>query len=105
MADITSPQAVKFTNEKARPFADAYAQLYFAAKTLIAEWNAQSLSGVITNDPADTVIDGSATDGRPIATGEDVTAQVTRAQELVADLEATNNAKLNTILAIAVNTR
>lgn len=99
MPDITNPQAVKFDNEAIRPFARRYIQLYREAKALDQAWNAQSLSAVITNT-ADVVVDGAAGDGRPVATGAKLTLIITRAQQLVTDLEQTSNAKLNTLLAV-----
>lgn len=102
MAAITDPTAVKFANEKIRPTADLMGSLYFTAKALVAEWNATGMSAKITNT-ADNIVDGSATDGRNPMTGAQATAIVTRAQEVIADYEATSNAKLNTVLVPAVN--
>ena len=102
MADITNTQAVKFCNEKVRTVADRMAQLYYAAKAVVDEWNSNSLSGVIPNT-TDVVVDGAATDGRFIITGAKATSIITRAQEVVADYEAGSNAKLNTVLQVAVN--
>lgn len=95
-------QAIAFANTKARVYADARAQSYMTAKALVNFWNANSVSGVIPND-ATQIADGAATDGRQIVTNAQITSIVTRAQEEVADFEATSSAKLNTILAVAVN--
>lgn len=102
MADITNPEAVKFCNEKVRVAADKLASAYFLAKEVQAEWFANSMSDVIPNDSS-PVVDGSATDGRHPITGADATNIITRLGELITDYEASANAKLNTILGVAVN--
>lgn len=102
MPDITNPQAVVFANEKIRVMADLMASNYLTAKTLVADWNALSMSSLITNT-SDNIVDGSATDGRSPITGIQATAIVTRAMEIIADYEAGSNAKLNTVLQVKVN--
>ncbi len=104
MADITNPQAVKFTNEQARPMADLYAQAYYALKSLSDVWDAQNIVTIIPNAP-DVIIDGSASDGRAAITGAMVNGLVTNAKAFVADLEANSKLKLNGLLKIAVNPR
>lgn len=107
---ITNPQAIAFSDQKDRRAADKFAQLYYWAKLVVNEWNAGSLSSLITNT-ADVIRDsasptddiGTGGDGRHVITGAQATAIITRCQELIADFEANNNAKLNTILAVAVN--
>lgn len=95
----TNAQAITFDNQLARPYANEAYRLYLAAKNLSNQWNAQSVSSVIPNDST-VISDGAAADGRPTATNAQVTNMVTRAQEVVADMEANSSAKLNTILAI-----
>lgn len=102
MPDITNPEAVKFCNEWVRPKADQFAQNYYAAKRIVNEWNAKSLSSIIPNNTS-TIIDGAAQDGRHVISGADATAIITRAQEVIADYEATSNAKLNTVQKVAVH--
>lgn len=102
MPAITDPAAVAFANQKIRPMADAMAQNYATCKAIVNAWNALTMSAKITNT-ADIISDGSATDGRNQITGAQATAIVTRAQEVIADYEATSNAKLNTVLQVAVN--
>ena len=94
MADINNPEAVQFTKVLARPAADAIAYAYWLAKKTLAEWYSNDLGSVITNT-SDLVTDGNP---KPV-TGAQVTSVITRASELVADLEADGSAKLNTILA------
>jgi len=103
MADITNPQAIAFANNRIRVIADLQAQLYYASKALTADWFAQGVDTVIPNNAGDTVVDGSATDGRAPITGAKVNSIITRASEYVTDMEANTNSKLNTVLAVAVN--
>ena len=77
-------------------------RLIFSAKSIVADWNARGLSSIIPNDSS-AVVDGSLTDGRPPITGAKTTNIITRALDLIADLEANNNAKINTVLQVRVN--
>lgn len=104
MADITNAEAVRFSNDKIRVAADKLAQAFYFADLVVNEWNANDMASLISNKSLDTLIDGSADDGRHVITGADATNIVTRCQELIADYEASGNAKLNTILGVAVNT-
>ena len=100
---ITSPQAIKFSNEKIRVAADRLAQAYNFANIVIDEWNSGA-SADFPNDGAEVLQDGADVDGRPIVDGAELHLLITRLTELQTDYEATSNAKLNTILAVAVNT-
>ena len=102
MADITNPQAVRFCNERVRPAADRFAQLYWWAKAVAAEWAAQGI-GALIPDGASEVIDGARFDGRAVITGADVNTLAARVSEFIALLEADEKAKLNQILKVAVN--
>ena len=94
MADIVDTEAVQFTQTLARPTANAIAYAYWLAKKTLAEWYSNDLSSVITNDTS------LVTDGNPKpVTGAQVTSVITRASELVTDMEASSSAKLNTLLA------
>jgi hypothetical protein len=104
MADISDPQAVRFCNERVRPAADRFAQLYWWAKAVAAEWEAQGIAAKIPND-ASVILDGAATDGRPIITGADVNTMAARVAEFIALLEATGSAKLSQILKVSVNSQ
>ncbi len=46
---------------------------------------------------------GTNGDGRKVISGQDLHNIMTRLSELTSDYESTNNAKLNTILAVSVN--
>ena len=52
---------------------------------------------------AAVIVDGSETDGRQQITGANVHQLHGHLAEMVADMEANNNAKLNIALKIAVN--
>lgn len=102
MATINNAQAVAFCNQKVRPMADTMAQSYFTAKAIVSFWNANSLSSVIPNT-TDIIVDGAATDGRQILTGQAATAIITEALAIVSHYEASTNAVLNQIQQVAVN--
>ena len=104
MADIDNAQTVRFCNEKLRVLADALSTAYYAAVAVTQAYYADpSLGELLSANMSGAVLDGSQTDGRPIVTGNDALGLITRASELVADYEANGNAKLNTVLAAAVN--
>ena len=103
MAEITNTQAVKFCNEQIRPAANIFARLYYDAKQVYQTWMALNLGEIIAYNNTDPVIDGSAIDGRPVISGVDVSGLMNRLGEIISDLEANNNAKLNTVLKVATN--
>lgn len=103
MADITDAQAVRFCNEQVRIAADQLIQVYNNATAILAEWTAKGGTNLVPNT-ADMVIDGAATDGRPLVTGININNVINCLTEFVADYEADNFAKLNTLLQVAVNT-
>ena len=102
MADITNPEAVRFSNEKVRTLADAATKYYYAAVGFLNEWNATDMGTKIPNT-SDVIIDGSATDGRTPITGANVNGLKGNVAAMVADLEANSNLKLNILLGIEVN--
>jgi hypothetical protein len=102
MALITDAAAVAFSNQEARPAADALAQCYYTCKGLLNDWNALGMSSKIVNT-TDRIDDDSDLDGRNSVTGQQVTSIITRAQEFVDDYEQFSNAKLNTVLQVCVN--
>lgn len=99
---VNDVQAVAFCNTKVRPTCDSIVSAYRTAKEFIAQWNAQGISSIIPNDAGEVVFDGAESDGRPLMHGDDAYNVFNRASELVTDLEANNNAKLNTLLEIVV---
>ena len=74
---------------------------YYAAKAVTQEWSARGGVALVPNDDKAVLTDGAQTDGRPIISGAAVNNVVTRLAELVADYEADDCAKLNTLLAVA----
>ena len=94
---------IQFCNTYVRPYADWRAKDYLLAKRLVTAWNARGGAAAIPND-ATAVPDGSPVDGRGAILDSDVNNVITRAIEAVTDYEATSNAKLNTLLKVAVNT-
>lgn len=95
-------EAIRFTNEKVRIAADKLASAYFFAKQVRDEWYANNLGSIIEVS-ADVIADGSAADGRHPLNGSDVTLVINRCEDIITDMEANSNAKLNTVLKAAVN--
>lgn len=102
MAEITNPEAVRFCNSRLRSVADRLAQSYYYAKGVRDEWYANNL-GVLFPEGDGPVVDGSATDGRHPLMRDDVVLLISRCDEFVNDYEANSNAKLNTVLSVAVH--
>ena len=109
---ITNSEAIKFTNEKIRHIADLMAQLYSVGHSVNDEWVAREMGALIPDDAAEILYDsaygtdGSDGDGRPIVNGADLNSVVRGTVDyFIALLEAEDNAKLKTILSVAVNTR
>lgn len=101
---IDNPQAVRFCNEQIRILADTLLTALRTAEAVREFYYAHpELGDLFYNNSSELVEDGSAMDGRPRMTGADVLTLITRADELVADYQATSNAKLNTVLKAAVN--
>ena len=101
MPDNSNPEAVRFSNEKVRVLADTLLSAYYTAKAVYNEWIGNNMGAMFPL--GDTVVDGSAGDGRHPVTGNDVTNIIVRAEELKNDFEANGNAKLNTLVNVAVN--
>jgi galactitol-specific phosphotransferase system IIB component len=99
---ITNPQAVKYCNENIRVAADKLSQAYYFAKATVDEWTAHNMGALIPVS-SEEVEDGANVDGRPIITGNDVTVMLYALQDMITDYEASNKAKLNSILKIAPN--
>lgn len=102
MANIDNPQAVKFCNENIRVAADKLAQTYYFAKSVRNEWHARNMGATIPVS-SDEIIDGSAVDGRPVITANDINVLMQSIESFVNKFEANNNAELNAILKIAPN--
>lgn len=103
MADITTPATIRWSNEQVRVLATKLADTYNLAREVQDYYYAHpELSAELTANMDGTLLDGAETDGRSLITGNAVLNLITRASELTADYEASSNAKLNTVLAIAV---
>jgi hypothetical protein len=99
---INNVQAVKFANEKIRVAADKLAATYYFAKSVCNEWYARNMGATIPVS-SDEIIDGSAVDGRPVITANDINVLMQSIESYVNKFEANNNAELNAILKIAPN--
>lgn len=99
---IGNVQAVAFCNEQIRRSADQLAQCYYRAKMALDQWAVLEQAN-IPNDDTERVLDNANLDGRPVIHGDDVHNILNRLTEFVADYEATNNAKLNTVLSVSPN--
>lgn len=101
---IDNAQAVRFCNEQVRILADILTSALRTAQNVREFYYAHpELGTIFTDGISEEVSDGSQTDGRPIITGNDVLAIITRADEMNTDYSADNNAKLNTLLRVMVN--
>lgn len=93
MADITNAQAVRFVNENARPLADLMESVRRTAEQFAI--NVVAFEAVTSgNANGDVVIDGAATDGRPLATKQKVAELKYVAEQLVAALTLDNREDL-----------
>jgi hypothetical protein len=79
---LDNPQLVEFCNDELRQIADRFVALQIRVDHAYQEYLAREL-GTVINDGGSTnpVLDGSATDGRTIATGGDVYNLVTMFQD------------------------
>ena len=70
---LDNPQLVEFCNDELRQIADRMVALKIRVDAAYSEYLAREL-GTVINDGGSTnpVLDGSATDGRTVATGGDV---------------------------------
>ncbi len=98
---LDNPQLTEFCNSELRQIADKFVQLKIRADAAYAEYNARNLVTVINDGGASNpVLDGSATDGRTIATGGDVYNMVT----LLADFQTfLNSGRVDVLYKWQVN--
>ena len=70
MADTTDPQLAKFSNERVRVMADKLTAFLAYAQSFQADYSAYGISAlIVAAGNANTIGDGSATDGRQRITG------------------------------------
>ena len=78
---LDSPQLVEFCNDELRQLGDRLTTLDLRSAAAITEYFARDLSTIITaGGSTGPVLDGSATDGRTIATGDDAVNMLTLLQ-------------------------
>jgi len=98
----TNPQAIKISNEKMRPLADRFGQLYNLCKALQADAQANGWTALFPND-ANVIVDGSEVDGRNVLLNSDINAFISMVSTFLTYMEQASNANRNMTLKIAVN--
>lgn len=101
---ITDPQAIRFSNDTLRTFADAYVGAYQRAKEIQIRWASEGLAAKLP-DTADELDDGAHVDGRTIVTGADANDIVDAANQLIASLDANSMEVLLKLSKYCVNPR
>lgn len=103
---ITNPEAVKFSNEFSRVFADALVTAYDSAVAYKAYWDARvNLTGLFPNLDIEIVADGADVDGRPAMTGQKVQGLYTQAGSVIAwgDVVVGGKTRITWLRTMAVN--
>lgn len=79
---LDNAQLIEFCNDELRQIADRFVALKIRVDAAYEEYTARNL-GTVINDggSSNPVLDGSATDGRTIATGGDVYNLITMMQD------------------------
>ena len=98
----TNPQSVYVANNKIRPLADRFGQLFNECKAKQAEAQAEGWAAMFPAD-AEVIVDGSATDGRTQITNTDVNTFINTVSAFITFMEQNSNANRNNVLKIAVN--
>jgi hypothetical protein len=91
MSEITEGAAITYVRDDVKTYAAAALELYYNGKRLVNEWYGRNVGGIITTNFPCPV-------GDQALTGNEVSLVISRASEYVADLEASGNAKLNTLI-------
>ena len=105
MPDITNPQIVRFSNEKARVAADALEDIYHTAKRFQQEWAALTASTSVANT-TDEVADGAhgsagnLRDGRKPVTGALINLIKNLCDQVVSFLESVPNGQTDTRIVL-----
>jgi hypothetical protein len=76
MADITDPEAVKFSNEVVRPLCEDVRALKARIDDAMIDWF-DGLNTTVGSSVNDTLIDGRASEGVSQLTGDDITGVMT----------------------------
>lgn len=107
MADITTPQAVRFCNEKLRPACDSIISAIRTLRELRAEYVAHGIGPLVAGTSQlqqSVLVDGSATDGRTPLTGYDVDLASGAAQAILDWADVAGAAHIAALTKPAVNT-
>lgn len=72
MADITDPQAIKFSNEQLRPMCERIESIKAEIDVMMVEWFG-GLNNTIGDSADDNLIDNREAEGVRQLTGEDIT--------------------------------
>ena len=102
---IENKQAVLFSNEHLRRFADLYSGAYQAAKQIQVQWLSDGMAAIIPDDAAEEFDDGAHEDGRSIVDGAEAHALKAAADELIGEFEANNSLTLMVVAKYSVNPR
>lgn len=97
----TNPQAIRFSNERARPLCDRLAQAYHFASELQKQIAAEGIEGLFSKD-GDVIDDGAAVDGRSPLTNDDVKGVLNAIDTYVQFLDG-NPVVRDLVLRVAVN--
>lgn len=98
----TNPQAIRVCNEKLRPLADKFGQLYNFVQALAAESSAENWPAMFPAD-GQTISDQADTDGRAVITNTDINGLIAMASTFLTYMTQNANANRNLALKIAVN--
>ena len=104
MSNINDAQAIRFSNEEMRKFADLLSGAYQQAKAIQIKWVAEGIAAKFPNT-TDAVDDGAAIDGRTIITGSDINNLKATADALVTLLEQNGLEHQITVVRCSVNPR
>ena len=94
MAEITEPIANAFVIEDIKTYAQDAVALYYKARKIRNEWYGRNVGSIINANWTLSVNNQNLT-------ANEVLLVMGRIDELVADLEAGTNAKLNTLIQMA----
>ena len=109
MADIVTPEIIKFANEKARPQADVAGQLYQTCKRFQQEWAALLTNVGSVPNTTDQVADGSqatagtSADGRKPITGAQLNGLKSLADAMVTWFETGTPTRIVQLQQLTVN--
>lgn len=90
---MENPEVTKFCNEGVRVVADKLAAAYYAAKTLVASYDATGMAAKLGDDKtfSDLIADGSEADGRPRVSAGGVKLTVENIRGLITQLETADS--------------